>query len=53
MPQGRPFHLLPRDELLARLRALTNLRVVKDGESETGYRVEPGPFPGWKEAPAW
>jgi WD40 repeat protein len=53
MPVGRPFHTLPYDELLARLRSLTNLRVVPDEGSETGYRVEAGPFPGWAVQPEW
>jgi WD40 repeat protein len=53
MPEGRPFHTLPYDELLARLRSFTNLRVVHDEGSETGYRVEAGPFPGWAVQPEW
>jgi hypothetical protein len=53
MPEGRPFQTLPNDELLAKLRALTNLRVVPDAGSATGYRVEIGPFPGWKKLPEW
>ncbi|HUL76202.1 MAG TPA: WD40 repeat domain-containing protein, partial [Vicinamibacteria bacterium] len=48
-----PFHTLPREELLARLRALTNLRVVSDATSPTGYKVEVGPFPGWAKPPEW
>jgi WD40 repeat protein len=49
-----PFHTLPHDELMARLHALTNLRVVEDGgASSTGWRLEVGPFPGWKDAPSW
>ena len=53
MPEGRPLHTLPYEELLAKLRSLTNLRVVPDLGSPTGYRVEPGPFPGWAEPPKW
>lgn len=53
MPEGRPFHRLPYEELLERLRALTNLRLVPDDETETGYRLDAGPFPGWKTAPTW
>jgi WD40 repeat protein len=49
----RPFHTLPYDELMAKLHALTNLRVVDDATSATGYRLEIGPFPGWKEVPTW
>jgi hypothetical protein len=48
-----PFHNLPYEELLARLRGLTNFRAVKDPESATGYSIEYGPFPGWGEVPEW
>jgi WD40 repeat protein len=53
MPEGTPFHTLPYDELLARLRSFTNLRVVRDEEATTGYSVEAGPFPGWAVVPEW
>ncbi len=53
MPKGKPLHTRPHTELLALLRALTNLRVVPDDDAATGYRVEVGPFPGWKTAPTW
>jgi len=49
----RPLQSLPRDELIARLRTFTNLRAVRDPESETGWTVEIGPFPGWAAAPEW
>jgi WD40 repeat protein len=48
-----PLHTLPRDELLAKLHSLTNLRVVRDPPSPNGWRVEVGPFPGWKNVPTW
>ena len=48
-----PPHTLPHGELMARLRAMTNLRVVEDPASLTGYKVEVGPFPGWKDVPSW
>jgi hypothetical protein len=48
-----PFHTLPLDELLAKLHALTNLEVVEDPASPTGYQVAVGPFPGWKDVPTW
>ena len=48
-----PLHTLPYDELLAKLRTLTNLRVVPKPGSGTGYGIEPGPFPGWKTVPTW
>jgi WD40 repeat protein len=48
-----PLHTLPLDALLAKLKSLTNLRVVRDPASSTGWRAEIGPFPGWKEVPTW
>jgi len=36
-----------------KLKSLTNLRVVRDQESSTGWTVEVGPFPGWKDVPEW
>lgn len=53
MPQGKPFHTLPSDEFLNRMRALTNVRVVEERNASTGYRIEYRPFPGWKELPRW
>jgi hypothetical protein len=53
MPEEPPFHMLPYEEILERIRGLTNLRVVPDEKSDTGYRVKIGPFPGWKTLPAW
>jgi WD40 repeat protein len=48
-----PLHTLPHAELLARLDSLTNLRVVPDPASPTGWKREVGPFPGWKDVPTW
>jgi DNA-binding winged helix-turn-helix (wHTH) protein/WD40 repeat protein len=48
-----PLHTLPYDELLAKLQSLTNLRAVRDPSSDTGWKVEIGPFPGWREVPTW
>jgi WD40 repeat protein len=48
-----PLHALPHDPLLAKLRSLTNLRVVRDPSAATGWKVEIGPFPGWKNVPTW
>ena len=48
-----PFHTLPYDVLMARLDRLTNVRVVEDETSPTSYRLDVGPFPGWKDVPAW
>ena len=41
-----PLHKLPHDELIAKLKTLTNLRVVRDPESSTGWKIESGPFSG-------
>ena len=48
-----PLHTLPLDQLLAKLRSLTNLRAVRDPGSASGWRIEVGPFPGWKDVPTW
>lgn len=48
-----PFHRKPHAELLAALRTHTNLRAVADAASPGGYKLEPGPFPGWAEPPQW
>jgi WD40 repeat protein len=48
-----PLHTLPRDELLTKLRSLTNLRAVRDEASSTGWSIELDPFPGWQEVPTW
>jgi WD40 repeat protein len=48
-----PLHDLPRAEFIARLGALTNLRVVRDPDDPEGYLVRAGPFPGWQTAPEW
>lgn len=53
MPKGKPFHTLPYNELLKRLHALTNVRVVADEKSSTGYRIQFDPFPGWEKVPIW
>ena len=48
-----PLHTLPHDELVAKLDALTNLRVVPDASASSGWKLEVGPFPGWKHVPSW
>ena len=47
------LHTLPLDRLLAKLRALTNVRVVADPEAETGWKLDHDPFPGWETTPDW
>jgi WD40 repeat protein len=48
-----PLHTLPREELIATLKTLTNLRPVPDEDSPTGWNIEVGPFPGWETVPGW
>jgi WD40 repeat protein len=48
-----PLHTLPHNQLLAKLCSLTNLRAVRDPSSDTGWKIEFGPFPGWAVAPDW
>jgi WD40 repeat protein len=48
-----PLHTLPHDELIAKLKSLTNLRAVRDPDSDTGWTIEIGPFPGWRDVPTW
>jgi serine/threonine protein kinase/WD40 repeat protein len=50
-----PFHTLPYDELMAKLKALTNLRAVPDKESSAGYAIEPDAtaYRGWAVVPEW
>jgi WD40 repeat protein len=50
-----PLHTLPHDELLGKLKALTNVRVVPDGQANTGYKVEPdfSAYRGWETVPQW
>ena len=48
-----PLHRRSHEEVLATLRSWTNLRAVKDPQSPTGWKLEPGPFPGWRELPHW
>ena len=51
---GRPpLHTLPRAELVAHLRSLTNLRVVCDPDDPGSYVVEAEHFPGWHTVPEW
>ena len=48
-----PLHALPYAELKAKLDALTNLQVIRDPASPTGWTLDIGPFPGWEDAPRW
>jgi WD40 repeat protein len=48
-----PLHTLPREELIARLHTLTNLRVVRDEASASGWQLTHEPFAGWETVPTW
>ena len=48
-----PLHALPYEELLDRLRSLTNFRAVPDEESAGGYKIDYEPFRGWATFPEW
>jgi WD40 repeat protein len=48
-----PLHTLPRSQLIAKLETLTNVRVVRDEESATGWKLTHDPFPGWETVPTW
>jgi WD40 repeat protein len=48
-----PLHTLPRPELIAKLKTLTNVRVVRDEESGTDWTLTHDPFPGWETVPTW
>jgi len=48
-----PLHTLPYAELMACLYLLTNVRVVRDAEELSGYRLELDPFTGWQTLPTW
>jgi WD40 repeat protein len=48
-----PLHIWPLEALLAKLGALTNVRVVEDAAASTGYHVYLVPFPGWRDVPTW
>jgi WD40 repeat protein len=48
-----PLHSLPHDELIAKLRTLTNIRVVRDQDALTGWKLDIDTFPGWRSVPEW
>jgi DNA-binding winged helix-turn-helix (wHTH) protein/WD40 repeat protein len=48
-----PLHKRHHEELLGTLRSWTNLRAVRDTQSPSGWKLEPGPFPGWAKLPHW
>jgi WD40 repeat protein len=48
-----PLHALPRDALMAKLDTFTNVHLVEDESTPTGYRANVRPFPGWETPPTW
>jgi WD40 repeat protein len=48
-----PLHTLPREELIAKLKTLTNVRMAHDPDSSTGWTLTHDPFPGWETVPTW
>ena len=48
-----PLHTLPRQQLIAKLKTLTNLRLTRDPESSTGWTITYEPFQGWETMPSW
>jgi hypothetical protein len=53
LPPPHLEKLVISPELKSKLRSFTYLQVVEDEASSTGYRLEVGPFPGWKDVPSW
>jgi WD40 repeat protein len=49
------LHTLPHDELMAKLKALTNMRAVPDPDSHDGYQIEADftAYRGWETVPDW
>jgi hypothetical protein len=47
-----PFHILPYEELMSRLKSMTNHRVVEDETSATGYSIQYDPL-HWDTIPEW
>ena len=48
-----PLHRRSHSDLLSVLRSHTNLQAIPDAASATGYKLVPGPFPGWAKVPEW
>jgi WD40 repeat protein len=48
-----PLQGLSHDALMAKLDAFTNVYLVEDESTPTGYRAEVHPFPGWETPPTW
>ena len=48
-----PPHKRSKEEFVGTLRTFTNVRAVPDAKSPNGWKLEPGPFPGWQTEPHW
>jgi WD40 repeat protein len=48
-----PLHTIPHGEFIEKLGSLTNYRIVRDERSDTDWKIEYGPFAGWKTVPTW
>jgi WD40 repeat protein len=48
-----PLHALPHEALIGQLHSLTNLREVRAPADSMDWKIEFGPFPGWKDVPTW
>jgi WD40 repeat protein len=53
IPQGEPLQEMEYNELLEKLRSLTNLRAVKDATISKGYQLEFSDFQGFDPPPSW
>lgn len=48
-----PFHRLPYREIVRRVRSVSNVRVVEDAASSTGYGLDGSTFARWDMTPRW
>jgi WD40 repeat protein len=49
----KPLESLSHDELLAKLKTMTNARAVRDDAVPDGWGIRYEQFPGWQEVPEW
>jgi WD40 repeat protein len=51
---SRPaIETMPHPQLIAKLKTLTNIRVVRAADTADGWKLELDRFPGWRTAPSW
>jgi hypothetical protein len=48
-----PPGIFSQGEIIAKLKALTKLRIVRYEEFASGWKLEVGSFPGWETVPEW